>query len=97
MYNGREDHPPLRVKTWMPLTITLKDGTVCKVTDRQIQEVHEGEISYETDSMIFLVLSREKKRSTKAWEKIYALYPPSTDIVNRGFTDKLLRAAKSIR
>ena len=96
MFNGSENHPALKVKTWMPLRIITRD-CVCYVTDKQIQEVHQGETPYETDSAVFLVLSREMKCAIKAWERIYLLYPPSTETVNCGYNSIILRVAKAIK
>ena len=75
MYNGSDGHVPLRVDMWMPLRIIDNQNKTYDVSDKQIQEVHRGETTHQTDAMVYLILSREKLRQTKAWEKIYSMYP----------------------
>ena len=96
MFNGSEDHPPLPVKTWSPLRLDIR-GVDYYVTDEQIQEVHHDKTSHKTESMTFCIVAREKRRATKAWERIYALHPPSTKTVNKGYTETILRVTKAIR
>ena len=96
MYNGVDAPLALQVKTWMPLKIVDSQNREHDVSDKQIQEVHRGETTHNPDALIYLILSREKICKTKAWEKIYSMYPPDRETINSGFLSKVHKCCQGI-
>ena len=55
MYNGSDEHPPLRLTSWKPLKRMVRDDEFV-VFDKDVQEVNCNETSYCTNADIFLIL-----------------------------------------
>ena len=66
------------------------------MSDKQIQEVHRGETTHNRDALIYLILSREKMRKTKAWEKVYSMYLPDGETINSSFLSKVHKCCQDI-
>ena len=95
VYAGSESMSPLVVLSWEPLQLMVH-GNTYYVVNEDVQEVHRQETSHTTKAPVYLILSREKARHTKAWDKIFELYPPDSSLMSASFKEKMKNACKKI-
>ena len=95
MYAGTEATSPLVILSWEPLQIMVH-GNTYYVNNEDGQAVHRQETSHVTEAPVYLVLSRERARNTRAWDKIFELYPPNHTSVAASFREKMKYACKKI-
>ena len=95
VYAGSELTSPLVGFSWEPLQIMVH-GSTYYVTNDDIQEVHRQETSHITKAPFYLILSRERVRKTRAWDKIFESYPPDHLSVAVSFKEKMRNTCKMI-
>ena len=95
MYAVTESTSPLVVLLWEPLQLMVHCNTYY-VCNEDVQEVHRQETSHTTKAPVYQILSREKARHTKDWDKLFELYPPDSGSLLANFKEKMKYACKKI-
>ena len=66
------------------------------VNNEDVQEVHRKKMSHVNKAPVYLVLSCERARNTRAWDTICELYPPDHTSAAASFREKMKYACKKI-